>query len=426
MLQDRQFLLNHYGLNRWAWDFGQATSGWPVYAARSGVVAAVETGYPNNNGCLSCDPNTANRVVVDHGDGTAGLYMHLAQEVPARLHVGDPVVAGVSLIGYADTTGQTDYPNLHYAVQTWSRAWNGTGIWYKPSVESLFYADNSPKMVIDGHNPTMNHSPYPSGNCTGVMTPTLTLNMGAAVRNRQVTLELLENTSAGRLMPPLFQGTARADITGTITFTLPGMIPNSYTLRVKPRSLLQKQIVDVNIGWTTNLDLQAACGGGWYLCAGDIMSDNKINGTDLTRMLLDWLTTDPAGLERSDLTGDGQVDATDLSRLLLNWGKEGDSAIAAVQSPEPLTMAAPVGELSLTLTQSTSIARNVPASVDTFAVGDVVTLTLGFNTSGGAMNATDVVLDYDQCVLEPQNSQISHSGVFSNTIVSLENRSDRV
>lgn len=95
--------------DEFAIDFGLEI-GAAITAARPGVVVHVEEsgydfGFPNN------------LVVVDHGDGTYGQYMHLTRD-GAAVEVGDSVEWGTT-IGQSGAT----YPHLHFVVTTGGHSW---------------------------------------------------------------------------------------------------------------------------------------------------------------------------------------------------------------------------------------------------------------------------------------------------------------
>jgi formylglycine-generating enzyme required for sulfatase activity len=52
-------------------------------------------------------------------------------------------------------------------------------------------------------------------------------------------------------------------------------------------------------------------------CAGDLNSDNRVDGADLGTLLFTWGACTGCA---EDLTADGQVDGADLGALLSNWG----------------------------------------------------------------------------------------------------------
>jgi PKD repeat protein len=186
--------------DEWAWDFGLSTDE-AVLASRPGIIAHIYTSTPKNTGCLTCDWTTANRIVIDHEDGTATLYMHLSNKAPP-VSLLQRVSAG-QIIGYADHTGRSGGTHLHFALQPWNSNWNGavTGtLWYQHSIESLFDDPNVP-----GGNPTWPNS-YKSGN-SGSAPPTsctttadqITLYANTDFGGACVTLGVGEYASPGAL-----------------------------------------------------------------------------------------------------------------------------------------------------------------------------------------------------------------------------------
>ena len=186
--------------DEWAWDFGLSTDE-AVLASRPGIIAHIYTSTPKNTGCLTCDWTTANRIVIDHEDGTATLYMHLSNKAPP-VSLLQRVSAG-QIIGYADHTGRSGGTHLHFALQPWNSNWNGavTGtLWYQHSIESLFDDPNVP-----GGNPTWPNS-YKSGN-SGSAPPTsctttadqITLYANADFGGACVTLGVGEYANPGAL-----------------------------------------------------------------------------------------------------------------------------------------------------------------------------------------------------------------------------------
>ena len=102
---------SHFGRSDFAYDFGLYA--WtPVRAAASGVVAFAHAGERACGGPELM--NRANYVTIDHPDGSATLYAHLAT---VDVAVGDVVAAG-QVIGRSGETGYTScLPHLHFARQ---------------------------------------------------------------------------------------------------------------------------------------------------------------------------------------------------------------------------------------------------------------------------------------------------------------------
>ena len=117
---DDHNLVNH---SLYAWDFGIAGNGeFDVTAVRAGTVIGLRDNsqahcYQTATGTFdwSCWKD-ANYALVDHGDGTSALYVHLATG-SAVVQVGDHVVAGQKL-ARDDNTGFSSANHLHFMVET--------------------------------------------------------------------------------------------------------------------------------------------------------------------------------------------------------------------------------------------------------------------------------------------------------------------
>ena len=106
----------------YAFDF-DLPEGTPVLATRGGTVSYVQT---DKSACGGQElENKANYVVVDHGDGTSALYLHL-QGVEVKQ--GQKVVQG-QVLGYSGKTGWTGCtPHLHFQVQKTTNSWFGESV----------------------------------------------------------------------------------------------------------------------------------------------------------------------------------------------------------------------------------------------------------------------------------------------------------
>jgi len=103
----------HTGDNLYAIDF-EMPVGTPVYAARAGLVVDVVEHYSAGGTSAQYGPR-ANRILIQHSDGSFGNYVHLKKD-GSVVTPGDQVKAG-ELIGYSGNTGQSSGPHLHFDVR---------------------------------------------------------------------------------------------------------------------------------------------------------------------------------------------------------------------------------------------------------------------------------------------------------------------
>ncbi len=119
--QGEETTLTHNGTAAYAFDFDLNYE--TVIAARGGKVAYVRDDS-NSGGCDAIFAGSGNYVVIDHGDGTSGLYLHLAYDSvlvkPGDIvHQGDPLaISGET--GLTCGGGGDDHapgPHLHFQVE---------------------------------------------------------------------------------------------------------------------------------------------------------------------------------------------------------------------------------------------------------------------------------------------------------------------
>ena len=414
VIQDRQNSTGTHAPNtvdQWAWDFNDpSTPLWEVYAARDGVVADVETGYPTGSGCNlpECASNV-NHVVVDHGDGTAGVYLHLAQEYPPRLRIGDRVRAGITLIGRAGSTGQTEGQQLHYALQQWP----GIGGWYRPSLESLFSDPNVP----DGtpHRPNF----YTSGNCPTMVPTTVSLALGSGFHSLPVEVNIRRPALDEAGSVSLFKTVGQTDADGQLTLAVPGIDTGTYELYLKPRGYVRKKLDNTFLSYGQNnaFSLEGlfnlSCNGRG--CAGDGNGDNTVNILDFSQLSLDFNTTNA----RSDFNGDGRVNVLDYTTLSFGFGAVGDG-----NDLEDLRIA-DTGSLNSTASGGASLTLEMPdngsttqanaansSNIPVLAVGSEFSVTLRYDSGGIATNGIDALIDYDPCIVQPLAGQTTIVAAF--------------
>lgn len=138
---------SHSGNEQYAYDFSMPI-GTTVVAMRSGRVSMVQQIFADYNCTNPTCINDVNRIVIDHGDGTQALYLHLTKN-GSLVSVGQQVVQGQP-IGKSGSSGRSTGPHLHIQLS------NTCGSWYCPS-KPLSFGD------VTGGIPRSSIS-YTSGN----------------------------------------------------------------------------------------------------------------------------------------------------------------------------------------------------------------------------------------------------------------------
>ncbi len=110
---------SHTGKGAWAWDIGIPVGG-EVVAPADGVIRRVRMDS-TTGGCSSAYGNDANYVIVDFGDGSEALFLHL-QANSTNLKPGDRVVAGQP-VGRIGLTGWVCGAHLHFQIQRNCDSW---------------------------------------------------------------------------------------------------------------------------------------------------------------------------------------------------------------------------------------------------------------------------------------------------------------
>jgi murein DD-endopeptidase MepM/ murein hydrolase activator NlpD len=136
---------SHTGMGAWAWDIGIPVGG-EVAAPADGVVRLVRMDS-TTGGCSSTYANDANYVVLDFGDGTEALFLHL-DSGSSSLEVGDFVKQG-EVVGAVGLTGWVCGAHLHFQIQQTCASW-----WCQ-SVSSSFVGFGDPGLGVS----------MPSNNC---------------------------------------------------------------------------------------------------------------------------------------------------------------------------------------------------------------------------------------------------------------------
>jgi murein DD-endopeptidase MepM/ murein hydrolase activator NlpD len=139
---------SHTQHGTYAWDFCMPI-GTPVVASRGGTVKWIRQDFvEHGQGPAFADKN--NYVVVDHGDGTSAIYMHLMHN-GVRVQPGQHVETG-QLLAFSGNTGWSSGPHTHFMVMQ-----SSDYDWYAQSLPVAF-AD------VPGNGVPANGMRLPSGN----------------------------------------------------------------------------------------------------------------------------------------------------------------------------------------------------------------------------------------------------------------------
>jgi murein DD-endopeptidase MepM/ murein hydrolase activator NlpD len=144
---------SHTGKGAWAWDFGIGVGG-VVTAPADGTIRMVRMDS-TRHGCDSAYANDANYVVLDFGDGTEALFLHMKAN-SSRVSVGDQVQQG-DPIAEVGNSGWVCGTHLHFQIQ------NTCNSWWCQSVQASFVDHGDPQYPA---TVTSNNCQQPPPVCT--------------------------------------------------------------------------------------------------------------------------------------------------------------------------------------------------------------------------------------------------------------------
>ena len=112
VVQGHHGSFSHTGQDEYAIDW-KMPEGTAVLAARAGLVVKSKDDSSAGGPSRKYE-NMANNILIQHADGTIGVYLHL-QKGGNKVKVGDQVKAG-DMIGLSGNTGFSSGSHLHFAV----------------------------------------------------------------------------------------------------------------------------------------------------------------------------------------------------------------------------------------------------------------------------------------------------------------------
>jgi hypothetical protein len=105
---------DHVGSDEYAWDWANGSS-FLVRAARGGTITHLKINSTTGCATTACSVDV-NMLVIDHGDGTQAIYMHLkGDSAQPGVTCGAQVKAGQPL-AWSGTTGHSTGVHLHFQV----------------------------------------------------------------------------------------------------------------------------------------------------------------------------------------------------------------------------------------------------------------------------------------------------------------------
>lgn len=114
---------NHAGTDYFIWPFPwheMDAASVDVRAAAPGTLVAKEDGNDDRS-CSFNAPDTANYVIVRHGDGTLARYLHLKRDSVTTRAIGSAITAG-EILGKVGSSGISTGPHLHFELRAGNTA----------------------------------------------------------------------------------------------------------------------------------------------------------------------------------------------------------------------------------------------------------------------------------------------------------------
>lgn len=143
----------------YAYDFAHAEGG-NISAARGGTVYDFDESSSTNgfNSATPCNPGVGNYLVIDHHDGTYGVYWHMKKD-GVKVGLGETISRG-DLIAVSGNTGNSGGPHLHFEVRIgWDLSYSCSNLsesrslpafledknhtWWRPKVGDSFATNNT-------------------------------------------------------------------------------------------------------------------------------------------------------------------------------------------------------------------------------------------------------------------------------------------
>ncbi len=210
----------------------------------------------------------------------------------------------------------------------------------------------------------------------------------------------------------IYSGSAMTDASGTFSVQMNSITPGSYDIVVKGETHLAVKRSNVSLPTQAQLDFGT-------LKTGDTNGDNRINGGDVSYMIVSYLLqTGQANFRRcADVNRDNNVNGADVSFLIPNYLQEG---VVMAQSGVP-------GNLT-SISLSSSSIRLVPQT-SRLNVNQTIAVEVWAEITGQSADFIDLFLDFDPKVLQIVNASgqpVDSVGELATNVEVVYNKVDRV